>query len=120
MSSHAHQWVFAGEVVIPTSTNEVHGNPFNRLEYCIVCGGFRIKFHSRWRYWYSDVTKKYLDQFNKEEHRVLKTAPPEFRLAPSVREVRRLGRGLGDLLPSTKNWTLNFYRQLKGKPDAKE
>jgi hypothetical protein len=126
MTSHQHQWVFAGEVVIPTNTNEIPGNPFNRLEYCIVCGGLRIKFKDRWRYWYSDATKKFLDQFNQEEHRVLKFPPTEFVLGRMLqRENARLGRGLKDIAATAqvgnKNWKRLFSLPTpkKGKPDAK-
>lgn len=107
MPSHEHQWVFAGEVVIPTRTNEVHGDPFNRLEYCVDCGAFRIQFKQHWRYWYSDATKKFLGQFNRETHKVLKISPSEFRIAPPARDSNRLGRGLKDIameLVGGKGW----------------
>lgn len=123
MPSHEHQWTFAGEVVIPTSTNEIHGDPFNRLEYCVECGAFRIQFGQNWRYWYSSATKKFLDQFTGETHRVLKLPPAEFKMAPPARGSHRLGRGLKDVVSTSlvggRSWKGMFATIEKGKPDAK-
>jgi hypothetical protein len=119
MSTHEHQWIFAGEVVIPTKEPEISNDPFNRLEYCIVCGAFRIRFGHHWRFWYSDATKEYLGQFDAESHKVLKLAPPEFKLRPPARGEKRLGRGLVDLLETMKNRTDESGIFTKRKPDAK-
>jgi hypothetical protein len=116
MPSHEHRWVYAGDVAIPTK-DEILGDPFNRLEYCIECGAFRIQFGSRWRYWYSDVTKQFLNQFNREIHTVLKVPPAEFKLGPPVRGANRLGRGLKDISATPvggTGWKGMFHPVKKG------
>jgi hypothetical protein len=120
MPLHQHQWVFAGEVVIPTTDVDYDPDPsFNRLEYCIICGSLRIQFGEIWRNWSSDITKKFLGQFTKTSNSVLKAPPTEFKIGPPHRSAKKLGRGLADLLKERQPLTTLTQLLEKGKPDAK-
>ena len=119
MPLHQHQWVFAGEVVIPvTDTNNVDPS-FNRLEYCVICGSLRIQFGQIWRYWSSNVTKQFLGQFTKISNNVLKTPPSEFKIRPPDRKASRLGRNLTDLMKEEQPNIMLARLLKKGNPDAK-
>ena len=123
MTTHEHQWVFAGEVVIPQRGTEPRGNEdFHRLEYCIVCGTNRIRFGSTWRFWYSDASKQFLQKFDQEVHKTVRTLNPEFSLEPPIsivsRSPIRLGRGLSDLKHISHSAGISmktFTQWLKGE-----
>jgi len=103
MSAHEHQWIFAGEVVVPTKETHLHSAlTFNRLEYCITCGTLRIKFGAAWRFWYSDASKQFLSQFDEESHKVIPLSSSGFNLEPPINGAWKLSK-TGDLNePETK------------------